>query len=162
MPGQVLGPACKTRPPQWKRWSSGRWAWIHMEDKAVYLNLQKASGTIAEEGEESKLDNYPSQIVTAKIGANGNSMVDCVRQWTLEEFPHPLISEINSISELRKLPEWNSWRVYHVGTSGDWGSLEAGNGFSYLTPSPRQMKKKQKIWKQRSHPLFPNSQSFPP
>lgn len=50
----------------------------------------------------AQLDNCPSQMMTVRTWVNGGSKVDSVSQWTLEGFPHPLIGELDSISELLK------------------------------------------------------------
>lgn len=65
-----------------------------MENVADLWGLWRTSGPIAEE-EQNKLDKCPSQMMKAKIWANGGSKVDYASQWTLDGSLHPWISKIN-------------------------------------------------------------------
>lgn len=49
---------------------SGWQTQMHMEGMAAHQGLQRTSGTITEEGDQNKLDNSPSQVITANIWEN--------------------------------------------------------------------------------------------
>lgn len=59
-----------------------------MEERATRWSQQRV-GTTAEEEGQNKLDNYPNQVLTTNVWANGDCKVDYVSQGTLEGFPHP-------------------------------------------------------------------------
>lgn len=58
-----LGPPCKGLVLL-----SGGDEAVHVEDMAVHWSMQRTSGAMADEREQSTLDNYPSQTMIAKSG----------------------------------------------------------------------------------------------
>lgn len=159
-----------TGPPQWLAWISGKHTYTHRRFGSP-LGLQRTFGTKAEEGEQNKLVNYPSQALTTNIWVNRDSNINYVSQWNLEEFTHRW-SELHSILELLKPLEQNPWRMLHM---GDPGMTSGGRSPSLgtevlgrldvvsplLFPLPLDIGRRKKIWKQWSYPLSPGSQLFP-
>lgn len=56
--------------------------------------------------------------MAANIWVNGESVVECVSQWTLKVFPHSQISETDNIAELSTSSEQNPQRIHRIGTVG--------------------------------------------
>lgn len=72
---------------------------------------------VAEEGEQSKSDNYPSSDKSKNLGEL-RLEVNYGSQWTSGRLPHPPIGETDSISELCKPLGQNSQNMHYSGSLG--------------------------------------------
>lgn len=133
----------RTGPLHSIRQSSGWQALTHMENIVVQWILQRTAGTITEEEDQNKLDNYSNQTRTAKIWPNADAKVDYVGYWTAGMFPH-LGSPRSRTFQNYPTPLSKTHRKsttlgpYDVPFSipGYWGSLDTEYGFSHLSLLP--------------------------